>query len=272
MPCQFSLAIEYCVCSVSICRSSLACESPAAPDDASSARIRIASSLPSMTCTSALSSSSSARALSLARSALSRSSEACALARSATRFFSTLSAATSSSRSAIRRLSCSRACSFTLAVMASACSVAFCSCPRSSAMVLSLDRTSGRNVLSSLWAWSKRFCRSSCAFSSSSARRARLRSVSISLSDLAFAAFRAPSSFSSSAIFARSFFMMVRCFCSVLARFLPSSISCAICWSFSASFFSTLSAGAARTAFLADSVASLARNCSLASSASMRST
>ena len=211
IPCQFSLAIEYCVCRVSTCRSSLACESPATPDDASSARIRIASSLPSITCTSPLSSSSSTRARSFARSVFSRSSVACALARSATRVFSTLRAATSSSKSSIRRLSWSRAWSLTLAVMACACWVAFCNWARSSAMVLSLARTSGRRAPSSFCVWSSLFWRSLCVFSSSSARRARLRSVSVSLSDLSFAALRIPSSFSFSPILVRSFFTSARC-------------------------------------------------------------
>jgi hypothetical protein len=47
IPCQFSEAREYCVCSVSICRRSFACESPVADDVASSVRLRRSSSLDS---------------------------------------------------------------------------------------------------------------------------------------------------------------------------------------------------------------------------------
>jgi hypothetical protein len=47
MPCQFSEASEYCVCKVSICRRSFACESPVADEEASSVRLRKSSSLDS---------------------------------------------------------------------------------------------------------------------------------------------------------------------------------------------------------------------------------
>lgn len=48
IPCQFSLAIAYWFCSVSICRRSFAWTSPLVPAEASSARARNASSLLSM--------------------------------------------------------------------------------------------------------------------------------------------------------------------------------------------------------------------------------
>ena len=47
IPCQFSEASEYCVCKVSICRRSLAWESPVADEVASSVRLRRSSSLDS---------------------------------------------------------------------------------------------------------------------------------------------------------------------------------------------------------------------------------
>ena len=189
----------------------------------------MASSLLSMTCTSAFISTSMALARSEARSAFSMRSFACSFPRSATRFFSTCSAATCSSRSLARCRSLLRASSFILAVMASAWSVAVRSCNLSSDSILSFAVASARNVSSSRCTWLLRFCESSCARSSSVARLALTRRVSSSASALAFETLSSLISFSSSVILARSFFMMVLCFCSVTPRFLPSSISWAIC-------------------------------------------
>jgi len=164
IPCQFSLAMEYCVCSVSICLSSLAWESPPAPDDASSACTRMASSLPSITCSSAFISSSRALVRSLARSAFSFISLSCIFALSATRFLSTWRAASDSSNSAIRFLCCSRAWSLTFAVIASACSVAFDSFLLSSETRLSFELSCGFRLFSSFCDCSRRRRSSSFAF------------------------------------------------------------------------------------------------------------
>ncbi|KJR85331.1 uncharacterized protein SPSK_08572 [Sporothrix schenckii 1099-18] len=269
MPCQLSLAIEYCDCSVSTCRISFACESPVAPDDASSARPRIASSLLSISCSSFCSSCSTVRVRSAALSAFSCHSLICALARSAASDFSSCAVATCSSSSLTRWRSFSRAASLIAIFVASACSLAVFNCCRRSAIVASLDTASDRRPSSSLCTWLSRLRPSSCARSSSAARRARARSVCSSPSVLVRAVLNSAISFSSSLILTRSFLRIARCFSSMTLRFLPSSMICAIFWSCSATFFSRLPGAASATAFLAASAASLARYCTLACSISV---
>lgn len=193
------------------------------------------------------------------------------LARSSASFFSIRTSESSSSSPETRFCPTAAAFFWAFPSAASARSLAAVSCRFNSAIVRAESSRSDLSEVNSFSTFSSCLTRCSAVFAAASDRFAR--SVASVALDSAFANFflRSIKVFSSCPSLARNFFMLLRWFNSFFDSVWPSSISKAICSSFSASFFSNDAESASFAEARACDAAWLERYLSLDCRASMRS-